>query len=54
MKERLQANGTDSILEPTPRLTGEVGVQETMFFRDLSGNALEFKTFRDKSMAFAH
>ena len=32
----------------------KLGEQATMFFRDPSGNALEFKTFRDKSMIFAH
>ena len=54
MKDRLEADGTDFIIPPTTRFAGEVGEQATMFFRDPSGNALEFKTFRDKSMIFAH
>ena len=54
MKDRLEADGTDFIIAPTTRFAGEVGEQATMFFRDPSGNALEFKTFRDKSTIFAH
>ena len=54
MKDQLEADGTDFIIAPTTRFAGEVGEQATMFFRDPSGNALEFKTFRDKSMIFAH
>ena len=54
MKDRLEADGTDFIIPPTTRFDGEVGEQATMFFRDPSGNALEFKTFRYKSMIFAH
>ena len=53
MKERLEADGTDFIIAPTTRFAGEVGEQATMFFRDPSGNVLEFKTFRDTSMIFA-
>ena len=54
MKDRLEADGTDFIIAPTTRFAGEVGEQATMFFRDPSGNALEFKTFRENSMIFAH
>lgn len=35
------------IIEPTIRFKGEPGEQGTMFFSDPSGNALEFKAFRD-------
>jgi extradiol dioxygenase family protein len=35
------------IIEPQVRFKGEVGEQGTMFFSDPSGNALEFKGFRD-------
>ena len=35
------------IIEPYVRFAGEVGEQGTMFFSDPSGNALEFKGFRD-------
>jgi extradiol dioxygenase family protein len=45
LAERLKAAGTDFVIEPTVRFQGEVGEQRTMFFRDPSGNALEFKSF---------
>lgn len=35
------------LIEPYVRFKGEVGEQGTMFFTDPSGNALEFKAFRD-------
>lgn len=35
------------IVEPHTRFAGEAGEQRTMFFTDPSGNALEFKAFRD-------
>ena len=53
LKDRLVAADTDFIIEPTTRFAGEVGEQATMFFSDPSGNALEFKTFKDESMIFA-
>lgn len=37
----------DFILEPQVRFAGEIGEQATMFFADPSGNALEFKAFKD-------
>lgn len=41
------------VIEPYVRFEGQVGEQATMFFRDPSGNALEFKAFRDESQLFA-
>ena len=35
------------IVEPYIRFAGEVGEQGTMFFADPSGNALEFKAFKN-------
>ena len=35
------------LIEPYIRFKGEAGEQGTMFFCDPSGNALEFKAFRD-------
>lgn len=35
------------LIEPYIRFKGEPGEQATMFFLDPSGNALEFKAFRD-------
>ena len=37
----------DFIIEPYIRFKGQPGEQGTMFFSDPSGNALEFKAFRD-------
>ncbi|MEN3973988.1 VOC family protein [Emcibacter sp. SYSU 3D8] len=50
---RLQAAGISFVVEPHVRFRGEVGEQSTMFFLDPSGNALEFKAFRDPAMLFA-
>ncbi len=44
---RLQAAGTTFLIEPHVRFRGLPGEQATMFFRDPSGNALEFKAFDD-------
>lgn len=41
------------VIEPGVRFKGKVGEQATMFFQDPSGNALEFKAFRDESRIFA-
>lgn len=42
------------VIEPYIRFAGEPGEQATMFFMDPSGNALEFKAFRDiESQLFA-
>ena len=35
------------LIEPYVRFKGEPGEQATMFFKDPSGNALEFKAFND-------
>ena len=51
--ERLKAQGMRFVIEPGIRFAGQVGEQATMFFRDPSGNALEFKAFRDPSRLFA-
>lgn len=50
---RLRAAGTRFVIEPHVRFKGQVGEQATMFLRDPSGNALEFKAFADDSMIFA-
>ena len=50
---RLVEAGTDFVIEPYVRFEGEPGEQWTMFFLDPSGNALEFKAFRDPSQLFA-
>ena len=53
LAERLKAAGTRFVIEPGIRFQGKVGEQATMFFMDPSGNALEFKSFRDPSRIFA-
>ena len=53
LAQRLTAAGTDFVIEPYVRFAGEPGEQWTMFFLDPSGNALEFKAFRDISQLFA-
>jgi uncharacterized protein len=40
-------------IAPHVRFVGQPGEQATMFFRDPSGNALEFKAFADDAMLFA-
>ncbi|MBB2892354.1 VOC family protein [Flexivirga oryzae] len=50
---RLVEAGIDFVIEPYARFEGEPGEQWTMFFLDPSGNALEFKAFRDPSQLFA-
>jgi len=53
LAEKMKAIGTQFIIEPYIRFKGEVGEQATMFFLDPSGNALEFKAFKDISQLFA-
>jgi len=53
LSEKLKVAGIDFIIEPYIRFKGEVGEQGTMFFLDPSGNALEFKSFKDPSQIFA-
>ena len=50
---RMRDAGVQFVIEPHVRFPGEVGEQATMFFRDPSGNALEFKAFRDPGQLFA-
>ena len=50
---RLKGAGIRFGIEPGIRFQGKVGEQATMFFQDPSGNALEFKAFRDPSQLFA-
>jgi len=47
LAERLWRLGVKFVIEPTTRFKGQVGEQSTLFFLDPSGNALEFKSFRD-------
>ena len=50
---RLRDSDTRFVIEPGIRFRGEVGEQATLFLYDPSGNALEFKAFKDPSRLFA-
>lgn len=50
---RLSEAGVAFGIAPHIRFVGQPGEQATMFFRDPSGNALEFKAFRDPAKLFA-
>lgn len=54
LADKLKAEGISFIIEPYIRFQGQIGEQATMFFLDPSGNALEFKSFKDPSQVFAH
>lgn len=53
LSKKLIAAGTQFVIEPYVRFKGEVGEQATMFFLDPSGNALEFKSFKNLDSLFA-
>ena len=53
LAERLQAKGVAFVIAPQVRFAGKTGEQATMFFKDPSGNALEFKAFADPGQLFA-
>jgi extradiol dioxygenase family protein len=53
LADRLRAAGVEFVIEPYLRFAGQPGEQWTMFLRDPSGNAMEFKAFRDESQVFA-
>ncbi|GGW69545.1 hypothetical protein DFQ11_10524 [Winogradskyella epiphytica] len=48
----LKSKDIHFIIEPYIRFEGLIGEQATMFFKDPSGNALEFKAFKDMSQLF--
>ena len=49
----LQTANIEFVIEPYVRFAGQVGEQATMFLHDPSGNALEFKAFKDIEQLFA-
>ena len=53
LSSNLKENNVDFIIDPYIRFKGEGGEQATMFFLDPSGNALEFKSFKDPGQVFA-
>ena len=52
LAERLKKHQVQFVIEPYIRFQGRPGEQATMFFLDPSGNALEFKAFRDMGDLF--
>jgi extradiol dioxygenase family protein len=47
LAQRLKAAGVRFVIEPHLRFPGKPGEQATLFLLDPSGNALEFKAFKD-------
>jgi uncharacterized protein len=47
LAQRLKEQGLNFIVEPYIRFAGQPGEQATLFFMDPSGNALEFKAFKN-------
>jgi uncharacterized protein len=53
LADKLTDKGMEFVIKPKIRFAGEIGEQATMFFLDPSGNALEFKGFKDLDSIFA-
>lgn len=51
--ENLKNKNIEFVIEPYIRFEGLTGEQATMFFKDPSGNALEFKAFKNIDQLFA-
>ncbi len=51
--DRLKQLQIKFVIEPYIRFEGQVGEQATLFFKDPSGNALEFKAFKNMEQLFA-
>lgn len=52
LADRLRTANVEFLIEPYARFKGEPGEQGTFFVLDPSGNALEFKTFRNDDDIF--
>ena len=52
LADRLSQARVAFLIEPRVRFRGEVGEQATFFVQDPSGNALEFKAFREPERLF--
>ena len=51
--KNLKKNGVEFVIEPYTRFENLPGEQKTLFFYDNSGNALEFKSFKNIEMLFS-
>ncbi len=54
LQARLKKLRIHFFLEPKIRFEGDMGEQGTFFIKDPSGNALEFKAFKNQDQLFAH
>ncbi len=52
VQHRLQIANIKFIVKPQTRYEGQSSQQSTMFILDLSGNPLEFKSFKDETKVF--
>ena len=53
LSKKLERNGVKFVIEPYTRFKNLPGEQKTLFFHDNSGNALEFKSFKNMEMLFS-
>jgi uncharacterized protein len=53
LADKLKKASVPFVIEPTIRVRGKAGEQASMFFLDPSGNALEFKAFKEIGKLFA-
>ncbi|MBI96216.1 glyoxalase, partial [bacterium] len=53
LADNLKSKNVEFVIEPYIRFQGMPGEQCTMFFLDPSGNALEFKAFKNPDQLFA-
>ena len=53
LADHLKSQQIKFVIEPYIRFKNKIGEQATMFFLDPSGNALEFKAFKNVSQLFA-
>ncbi|UKN00598.1 VOC family protein [Paracrocinitomix mangrovi] len=53
LADHLKSLQIEFVIEPYIRFEGQVGEQATMFLLDPSGNALEFKSFKNIDQLFA-
>ncbi len=53
LAQRVEDSNVPFLIAPRVRFQGQAGEQGTFFVRDPSGNALEFKAFREASQLFA-
>ena len=50
--DRLNTYAVEYLIQPTVRFKGKAGEQATFFITDPSGNALEFKSFKNMNQLF--